>query len=332
MDIGQLTIPLFVGTVMNWALLGALAVQVYLYFFAFTVDQRINRFVVIFVIIAEALQTLGDSRNTIRAFGAGWGDPNSLDQVGWAWFSVPVLGSLIGCVGQAFFAWRIYIISSHALLMPIIIGLITLFQLGAGIWTGVQISRAGRFSLLSFKSMKPPVAWLSATALADLLIVAGTVYYLLKARQPGLRSTTQAAVNRIIKVTIETGVPCAAFALVDLALFVKYNGNNYHLGTCIWLSKVYSNSIMVILNSRAHIGHDAGVESVQMTGVSYPGATGSRSHPTKAHSTIHFATNTTTTAGSVAEHDGSRAMPVSVVVEKEKISEETMQGSRWSVV
>lgn len=257
MDIGQLTIPLFVGTLVNWSLLGVLAVQVYLYFLAFPKDQRVNKLVVGFVIIAETLQTIGDTRNTIRTFGAGWGNLAALDEVGWAWFSVPVLGSTIGCVGQMFFAWRIYVIGGGTLVIPIVIGTITLFQWGAGIWTGVQISNAGRFSLLTFKSMKPPVAWLSATALADLIIVAATVYYLLRARQPGFRGATHAAVNRIIKVTIETGIPCAVFALIDLALFVKYNGNNYHLGTCIWISKVYSNSIMVILNSRMQIGHDA---------------------------------------------------------------------------
>jgi len=257
MDIGHLTIPLFVGTLLNWSLFGVLAVQVYLYFLAFPKDQRVNKLVVVFVIIAETLQTFGDTRNTIRTFGAGWGNPAMLDEVGWAWFSVPVLGSTIGCVGQMFFAWRIYVIGNRTLVIPSVIGAITLFQWGAGIWTGVQISNAARFSLLTFKSMKPPVAWLSATALADLIIVVATVYYLLKARQPGFRGATHAAVNRIIKVTVETGVPCAVFAIIDLALFIKYNGNNYHLGTCIWLSKVYSNSVMVILNSRMQIGHDA---------------------------------------------------------------------------
>jgi hypothetical protein len=51
-------------------------------------------------------------------------------------------------------------------------------------------------------------------------------------------------------------VLCALFALVNLYLFVTYSSENYHLGICIWLSKVYSNSMMVVLNSRAHIGHD----------------------------------------------------------------------------
>lgn len=306
MDIGQLTIPLFVGTLVNWSLLGVLAVQVYLYFLAFPKDQRVNKLVVGFVIIAETLQTIGDTRNTIRTFGAGWGNLAALDEVGWAWFSVPVLGSTIGCVGQMFFAWRIYVIGGGTLVIPIVIGTITLFQWGAGIWTGVQISNAGRFSLLTFKSMKPPVAWLSATALADLIIVAATVYYLLRARQPGFRGATHAAVNRIIKVTIETGIPCAVFALIDLALFVKYNGNNYHLGTCIWISKVYSNSIMVILNSRMQIGHDAIFRaSVNMSDMVFQSrvAGGAATTP---HITVQLAQESVT---ELSDHDDSSRHP-----------------------
>jgi hypothetical protein len=34
---------------------------------------------------------------------------------------------------------------------------ITAVQFGAGIWTGVLIVRAGRFSLLNFDRLKPPV-------------------------------------------------------------------------------------------------------------------------------------------------------------------------------
>ncbi|KAF7349378.1 hypothetical protein MSAN_01727600 [Mycena sanguinolenta] len=152
-EIGKLTIPLFVGTVMNWALLGTLAVQVYIYYLAFPNDRRSTKIVVAFVGIAEILQTLADSRDTIRTFGAGWGNPDILNEVGWAWFSVPILGSIIASVGQIFFAWRIHIIAK-SLYVPILIALIVVFQLGAGIWTGVDIIRAKEFS--QFRHLKPP--------------------------------------------------------------------------------------------------------------------------------------------------------------------------------
>ncbi|KAJ7728902.1 hypothetical protein B0H16DRAFT_1587920 [Mycena metata] len=245
-DVGQLTIPLFIGTVLNWALLGVLAVQAYIYYAAFPKDRPINKFLVTLVTVLEVLQTAGDSRNTIVSFGSGWGNFDSLDEVHFAGFSVPIIGSTIAFIAQLFFAWRIFIISGGSWYMPLLIAAIATFQMGAGIWTGVDIIRAKRFSQLTFEQLRPPIAWLSATAACDLIIVAATLYYIIQARQPGLRQVTKTSLSRIIKVTVETGVVCAVFALVDLYLFVKYDGNNYHLGSCIWLSKVYSNSILVV--------------------------------------------------------------------------------------
>ncbi|KAJ7118906.1 hypothetical protein C8R44DRAFT_878439 [Mycena epipterygia] len=266
-EIGQLTIPLFIGTVLNWALLGALVVQAcklphYIYFLAFPNDRPFSKILVVSILVAELLQTLGDSRDTIRVFGAGWGNPEILDEVGWAWFSVPVLGSIIACAGQIFFAWRIYIIGNNSVYIPIVIAIVTAVQLGAGVWTGVDISRAREFSVLQFHLLSPPIVWLAGTALADLIIVSATLFYLVKARQPGFRTSTYALLSRIIKVIVETGLLCAVFALVNLYLYLAYKGNNYHLAVCIWLSKVYSNSIILILNSRAHIGHASPSNSV----------------------------------------------------------------------
>ncbi|KAJ7144932.1 hypothetical protein C8R43DRAFT_1013529 [Mycena crocata] len=253
-DAAKLTIPMFIGTILNWGLLGALVVQIYLYFLAFPKDGMRSKVLVLLIALGEILQTLSDTRDTIHVFGVGWGNPYILDEVGWSWLSVPVIGASIACAGQLFFAWRIYIIS-RSLYMPVLISFITAFQWGAGIWTGVEIGRAKKFSLLQFHLFKPPVAWLAATALSDLVIAASTSFYLLKSRRSGFRHSTDAVISRIVKITVETGLLCAVFAILDLILFVTFNGNNYHLAVCIELSKVYSNSIMIILNSRAHIGH-----------------------------------------------------------------------------
>ncbi|KAF7333856.1 hypothetical protein MVEN_02342600 [Mycena venus] len=255
-QMGSFTIPVLVGTLVNWALLGALFVQVYLYILAFSKDKLWHKFLVGFIVIAEILQTLGDSRDAVRVFGDGWGDLRALELVGWAWFSVPVIGSTIACVGQLFFAWRIFSLTlGNNWYIPGVIVSVTLFQFAAGIWTGVLICQAETFIQLQFRTLKPPAAWLAATALSDLMIVAATTFYVIQQRTPDLSRRTHALLSRILKVTVETGVLCAIFAIVNLCLFMTYDGNNYHLGICIWLSKVYSNSIMVIMNSRAYIGH-----------------------------------------------------------------------------
>ncbi|KAJ6546879.1 hypothetical protein B0H19DRAFT_953308, partial [Mycena capillaripes] len=101
-----------VGTLLNWGLQGALFVQVYIYFLAFPKDKLFHKLVVVFIVVAEILQTLGDTKDAIRIFGDGYGNPDVLELVGWAWFSTPVAGSTIACVGQLFFAWRIFVLGN----------------------------------------------------------------------------------------------------------------------------------------------------------------------------------------------------------------------------
>ncbi|KAJ7353144.1 hypothetical protein DFH08DRAFT_1077424 [Mycena albidolilacea] len=303
-DVGKMlsatsTIPLFVGTVLNWCLLGALAVQVYIYILAFPKDRPVNKLLVALLFTAELLQTLGDSRNAIDYFGISYGNLDALDQVRWGWFSVPILGSTIACCGQMFFAWRIWIIG-RAWYTPALIAVITTTQWIAGILTGVDIVRAGRYSRLQANRLRPePIVWLSATAAADLIIVAGTLYYIQKSRDKNFRlyesNYTSLALSRIIKVCVETGVLCALFALTDLALFLGFDTNT-HLSLCIWLSKVYSNSIMVILNSRAYIGHvvPSDASRPSMSDIVFHGQSwAARSVPVTVQLSVHNADDST---------------------------------------
>ncbi|KAJ7491076.1 hypothetical protein FB451DRAFT_1221944 [Mycena latifolia] len=254
MSIAQLTLPLFLGTMLNWTLFGTLLVQVYIYFTAFPNDLKLTKHLVIFILFLEVLESLSNARDMIHIFGAGWGNAQALDDVGWAWFSVPVMGAIIACVGQLFFARRIHILGRGPYI-PSLIAIVAVVQLVAGIWTGVVICIAKKFSLLQIHNEIATATWLAATALCDLIIVFSTVFYLIRSTQPEFRKTTNVAITRIIMITVETGLLCALFAIFDLYLFVMYKGTNYHLSLCIELSKIYSNSILMVLNSRACMGH-----------------------------------------------------------------------------
>ncbi|CAK5281030.1 unnamed protein product, partial [Mycena citricolor] len=106
---------------------------------------------------------------------------------------------------------------------------------------------------LQFNFFKAPAAWLILTAANDIVIVVGTYYCLLKARAPGFSRATENMLSRVMKVTTITGLVCAVLALSDLTIFAVFPQASFHLGLCMGLSKVYSNSILVILNSRARI-------------------------------------------------------------------------------
>jgi hypothetical protein len=55
------------------------------------------------VFAIELLGTLANTRDSIRVFGISWGDLGVLDEIGWAWFSTPIIGSiseLVNLVGS----------------------------------------------------------------------------------------------------------------------------------------------------------------------------------------------------------------------------------------
>lgn len=162
-----------------------------IYFAAFPKDRARWKFLVCVVTCLELIETTAGTRDVVRTLGAGWGDMDALDDVGWAWFSVPIMGSAseccspffslagnafeapVACIGQSFFAWRIYIIGHNIYisglimtvclseLQPSRIHLISLsfqqlstVQLGGGIWTGVNICNARKFSVLQTHNLR----------------------------------------------------------------------------------------------------------------------------------------------------------------------------------
>ena len=70
------------------------------------------------------------------------------------------------------------------------------------------------------------------------------IYYLNQSRT-GFRSTN-VILAKFVRLTIETGTICATFAVLDLVFFLVYQHNNYHLAPSIALSKLYSNSLLVV--------------------------------------------------------------------------------------
>ncbi|KAJ7184650.1 hypothetical protein C8R46DRAFT_1299936 [Mycena filopes] len=275
MSLSKQLLPVFIGTISEWGLLGVLLVQTWIYFSAFQKDKPIAKALVWIILLIEVLETLANTRDTTRIFGIYWGDLEVANSIGWAWFSVPIIGSISAAIGQGFFSYRVYILSQRKLYAPALILALTMVQLAAGIWSGVEICLAKRFSDLQNTNVVPTALWLGTTSLCDLIIVGSTTFYLLKSRSSILKSTN-AIIYRVVKISVETGMICALFAIFDLYLFVTFKGANYHLALCIELSKIYSNSILAIMNSRAHITHGAaGVddENLNLSAIDFRAAT-----------------------------------------------------------
>jgi hypothetical protein len=69
-------------------------------------------------------------------------------------------------------------------------------------------------------------------------------YYLWRARSAFHESNT--VIVKLIAMTVETGTLCAVVAVIELAMFLSYPHNNYHIAPALALSKLYSNSLFAV--------------------------------------------------------------------------------------
>ncbi|KJA17495.1 hypothetical protein HYPSUDRAFT_206094 [Hypholoma sublateritium FD-334 SS-4] len=79
------------GSMENWALLGILLVQVYLYYIAFPKDRSILKWTVFVQFILETIQTVTLAHDNIQHFSTAYTNPDILNDIGLLWISIPLM-------------------------------------------------------------------------------------------------------------------------------------------------------------------------------------------------------------------------------------------------
>ncbi|KAJ7327852.1 hypothetical protein DFH08DRAFT_816026 [Mycena albidolilacea] len=241
------------GYLLNWGLLGALTVQLYLYYGAFPQDPGFTKFLVYTVYTIVLVQTVLMTHRAFTSFVYGFGDPSALTSLGFEWFSLPILSGLVAFIGQAFYAYRICTLSK-SWKMPVFIVTVSLINSIGAFLTGYFARQSGSFSLLNSPGNAISSAvGLGGSALSDIIIAFCLTYSLkLLKSDTGFRGT-HALILRLIWITIETGCATAVMALTSLILMFAFPGKVYFFTPAVVLSMLYANNIVAVLNSRSQI-------------------------------------------------------------------------------
>ncbi|KAH8085993.1 hypothetical protein BXZ70DRAFT_556454 [Cristinia sonorae] len=228
-----ITGPLLLGHIVTCLLMGVLTVQTFTYYLAFPNDNWQTKSVVVFTFVLEVATTVIFTYDIFRIFCVGWGSLEELDNL--------------------FYGWRIYTLSkSYAL--PVIIALLSVTQLVFNVYGGIAghfIRHISRFpDTILFTTVL--VCFTSAT-LCDLLIAGSMSYLFWKARKSTITRQTSTKLARLITLTVETGLITAISTAMMFVLFVARKNTLLYAGFLTPASKLYSNSLMVLLNSRVRI-------------------------------------------------------------------------------
>ncbi|KAJ1303214.1 hypothetical protein OPQ81_011413 [Rhizoctonia solani] len=273
--------PILLGTIVNIWLYGIMVTQTMVYYVSFPRDHRWIKMLVAYMFIVDTLNSVFDVglvwKYTITLFG----DYERIQVSSW-WFNVePMMTVMISSSTQVFFAWRIAKLTGQVW-MGWAIAFSALIQFLAGTATSV-----GTFMLREFarfhELIVPVIIWLVLSAVTDVVITCVLSWYL-HTHRTGF-SKTDDVITRLVRLTVQTGLITTVWATTDLIVYLCFS-NNLHVFFQLPLCKLYTNSLMSTLNSRAGWGGSfststGGVDPTSRSG----GDTGTGQYSRKGHTT-----------------------------------------------
>ncbi|VDC00701.1 unnamed protein product [Peniophora sp. CBMAI 1063] len=237
--------PIFIGTILNVCLYGISIAQTYMYMQTYKKDRVWMKILVGFIFLADTLNAVFDVEYTYSSLVLHYNDPEAIQKATWVFATDPALTSIVGTTVQLFFAWRVMVLTrSYVATGLLVVG--SIISCLGGIATSIAIGIIPEWEMFQ-KFEVPVIIWLTVSALVDTSITGIMVWHLRKSKRGFKHSNDM--LDRIIRLTVQTGLITSLWAVVDLIVFLSIP-TGLHLIFNFPLSKLYSNSLLSSLNSR----------------------------------------------------------------------------------
>ncbi|KAJ7029228.1 hypothetical protein C8F04DRAFT_1288750 [Mycena alexandri] len=256
------------GVLASFILFGVTTTQVYIYYTRFPLDSYKVKFLVAFVWACEMAHAIciGDTLYTMTV--SDYGHPERLLLIPQSLATAVIFSGIVGACGglllpvplspahfapqvQVFFAYRIYAVS-NSLYIPCLSWFLSFCRLLGSIMGCVY-----GFRTKTIPDYEVEWAWLLnslwSVAAGNDLIIAGTLVYWLSRRRPEGDRRTVALVDKLVAWTMETGAVTSAAGLLTLICFVTMKTNYIWIAFFVVAARLYSNSLLASLNSRASL-------------------------------------------------------------------------------
>jgi len=178
-----------------------------------------------------------------------WGDPLALAETTWSLTFSILVGNILTVVVQSFYAYRIYRLSGGNVILPCVIVVLSLCQLGFGIAYMLHNWRAQFIALSESRitSITGSIA-ISTDLLCDLFISI-TMCILLHRNDTGWKGSSR-IINTLITYTINTCVLLTVCTVALLVTFLTFPSSLIFGIFYYILCRLYTNATLSMLNSR----------------------------------------------------------------------------------
>ncbi|KAJ7659094.1 hypothetical protein DFH06DRAFT_1089891 [Mycena polygramma] len=238
-----------IGTLVSYALFGVVTVQVYIYYDRFPQDSRTMKAMVAALWCGELAHTVSIASALYTMIITNFGHPEHLIVLPTSLPVAAFVGSLVAFGVQSFFAFRIYRLS-RSLWIPCLCWALSLFRL---VPSNVILFAFGvtdpAAEIISRWGSLFDALW-AASAVNDIIIAVSLVYSLYHHRSSASERTA-AIVDKLIAWTIETGLVTSVASIVLMSVFITMPTNFVWLSIFVIIPRLFSNSFLASLNSRA---------------------------------------------------------------------------------
>ncbi|PFH47888.1 hypothetical protein AMATHDRAFT_66568 [Amanita thiersii Skay4041] len=241
--------PMLIGTFANMILYGILIVQTYFYFITYKTDTPWIRYLVLYLFIVETVNTGCDIAMMYQPLIMEYGLPDATKYFPIMFAAEPVAIVAVSTPIQLFFAWRIWLLTK-SFWIPVIITLFAVVSFAGGLWTTILIALLRLFARKP-ELHWPALLWFLASCISDILIT-GVLVISLSKRKTGFVATDD-AISKIIRMTVQTGLLTAFFAVGDVVFFMTLPRTGLNFLWDLALSKLYANCLLSTLNARASL-------------------------------------------------------------------------------
>ncbi|KAJ8519805.1 hypothetical protein ONZ45_g3287 [Pleurotus djamor] len=258
-EITHLLGPVFVGLILSWGLYGGLLIQIYNYYDTqHKTDRPYIKAVVYGLLIVDSVSQVFITSLSWGSLVRGWGDPNALMETPWMGIVLPVFNGITAMTVQIFFAWRIWTLRNNKITLIVcsLIVATAVMQFAAALAVTIKFFTMDLAALMLNPLTDVITVWLAGDFVCDVLITTSMVLVLADIRRNAPFKRTESLMNRLIINTVETGT--AIVAVVELALYLRWENRSYHVAPEYILPRLYTNVLLVALNGRRRIAPQEG--------------------------------------------------------------------------
>ncbi|OCH91626.1 hypothetical protein OBBRIDRAFT_792103 [Obba rivulosa] len=241
--------PAFLGCLLSTALFGVTSVQTWTYFKQDHRDPVVLRSLVAFLWFLDALHAALLIGAMYYYMVTNFGNVFTVLRLHWSIMMFIIVTGISDTVVRGIFAYRLWKLSDGIVLVPLIIGGLSLYHAGDSFYFAIK-----GFWLASWLDLRR-YQWSIYAAFASEILADGMVttslYFFLQRFRSGVRfKSTDSTVHTLITYSINTSLLTSLCALLCLVTYAALPNTLIFLAFYAAIEKLYINALLANLNAR----------------------------------------------------------------------------------